>query len=157
MLDTAGPAPLSVVVVVTRRCPLSLLFNTHARELFDVPAAVSTPFSVAARMVRCFGVWHGCVRVPGLPIAYPVATIVVRRQFKQHIVARIRIWRNLTGDGIGYDFEYTMFLASLRLTRATSTLSSRTSSTVSVHIIQCRRLRRSGFAVIVLFSGVDST
>ena len=48
LLDTAGLAPLSFVAVLTQRCPLSLLFNTHARERYDAPAAVSTPFSVAA-------------------------------------------------------------------------------------------------------------
>ena len=64
-------------------------------------------------MIRCFGVWHGCVRVLGVPIACTVAMIVVRRRFPQHIVARIRVWREMTGDGIGYDFEYTMRAAAL--------------------------------------------
>ena len=64
-------------------------------------------------MVRCFGVWHGCVRVLAVPIACPVAMIVVRRRFQQHIVARIRVWWDMTGDGIGYDFEYTMRAAAL--------------------------------------------
>ena len=59
------------------------------------------------------GVWHGCVRVVGVPIACPVAMIGVRRRFQQHIVARIRVWRDMTGDGIGYDFEYTMRAAAL--------------------------------------------
>ena len=62
-------------------------------------------------MVRCFGVWHGRVRVLGVPIACSVAMIGVRRQFQQHIVARIRVRRDMTGDGIGYDFEYTMRVA----------------------------------------------
>ena len=39
--------------------------------------------------------------------------IVARRQFQQHIVARIRVWRDMTGDGIGYDFEYTMRAADV--------------------------------------------
>ena len=48
-------------------------------------------------------------------------------------------------------------LASLRLTRTTGTLGSRTLSAVSVHtIIPYRRLRRPGFAVIIPFSGVYS-
>ena len=64
-------------------------------------------------MVLCFGVWHGCVLVLGVPIACPVAMIVARRQFQQHIVARIRVWRDMTGDGIGYDCEYTMRAAAL--------------------------------------------
>ena len=63
-------------------------------------------------MARCFRVWHGCVRVLGVPIACPVAMIVVRRRFQQHIVPRIRVWRDMTGDGIGY-FEYTMRAAAL--------------------------------------------
>ena len=62
-------------------------------------------------MARCFGVWHGCVRVLGVPIACPVAMIMVRRRFQQHIVARV--WRDMTGDGIAYDFEYTMRAAAL--------------------------------------------
>ena len=98
---------------LTRRCPLSLLLNTHARELLDAPLAVSTSFSVAASMVRCVGVWHGCVRVLGVPIACPVAMIVVRRRFQEHIVARTRVWRDMTGDRIGYNFEYTMRTAAL--------------------------------------------
>ena len=61
--------------------------------------------------VRCFGVWYGCVRVLGVPI--PVAMIVVRRQFQQHTVARIWVCRDMTGDGIGYDFEYTMRAAAV--------------------------------------------
>ena len=64
-------------------------------------------------MVRCFGVWHGCVRVLGAPIACPVAMIVVRRQFQQNIVALIGVWRDMTGDGVGYDFEYTMQAATV--------------------------------------------
>ena len=64
-------------------------------------------------MVRYFGVWHGRVRLLGVHIAYPVAMIVVRRRFQQHIVARIRVWRDMTGDGIGYDFEYTMRAADV--------------------------------------------
>ena len=39
--------------------------------------------------------------------------IVVRRQFQQHIVARTRVWRNLTGDYIWYDFEYTVWVAAV--------------------------------------------
>ena len=39
--------------------------------------------------------------------------IVVRRQFQQHIVASIRVWRDMTGDCIAYDFEYTMRAAAL--------------------------------------------
>ena len=39
--------------------------------------------------------------------------VVVRRRFQQHVVARIRVWRDMTGDGIGYDFEYTMRAATL--------------------------------------------
>ena len=31
----------------------------------------------------------------------------------KHIVARIRVLRDMTGDGIGYDFEYTMRAATL--------------------------------------------
>ena len=62
-------------------------------------------------MIRCFGVWHGCVRVLGVLI--PCLMIVVRRQFQQHIVARVRVWRDMTGDGIGYDFEYTMRAAAV--------------------------------------------
>ena len=65
-------------------------------------------------MIRRFGVWHGCVRVLGVPIACPVAMTLVRRQFQQHIVARIRGWPDMTGDGIGYDFEYTMRAAAGR-------------------------------------------
>ena len=64
-------------------------------------------------MIRCFGVWHGCVCVLSVPIACPVAMIVVWRQFQQHIVARIRVWRDMTGVGIGYDFEYTMRAAAV--------------------------------------------
>ena len=64
-------------------------------------------------MVRCFGVWHGCVRVLDVSIACPVAMNVVRRRFQHHIVARIRVWRDITDDGIGYDFEYTMRAAAL--------------------------------------------
>ena len=30
------------------------------------------------------------------------------RRFQQHIVARIGVWRDMSGDGIGYDFEYTV-------------------------------------------------
>ena len=63
-------------------------------------------------MARCFRVWHGCVRVLGVPIACPVAIIVVRRRFQQHIVARNGVWRDMSGDGIGYDFEYTMRAAA---------------------------------------------
>ena len=55
----------------------------------------------------------GCVCVLGVPIASPVAMIVVRRRFQQHIVAKIRVWRNMRGDGVGYDFEYTMRVATL--------------------------------------------
>ena len=45
LLDTAGLAPLSFVAVDDATvCLLSLLFNTHARERFDEPAAVSTLF-----------------------------------------------------------------------------------------------------------------
>ena len=40
--------------------------------------------------------------------------IVIRRQFQQHIIARIGVWRDMTGDGIGYDFEYTMRAAAGR-------------------------------------------
>ena len=114
-------------------------------------------------MVRCFGVWHGCVRVLGVPIACPVTMIVVRRQLQQYIVARIRVWRYMTGDGIGYDFEHTIcgrppcILASLWSTRATGTLGRRTLSAVSVHMIHYRRLRQHGFAVLNPFSGVYST
>ena len=64
-------------------------------------------------MVRCFGVWHGYVRVLGVRIACLVAMIVVRRQSQQHIVARIRVWQDVTGDGIGYDFEYIMRAAAV--------------------------------------------
>ena len=39
--------------------------------------------------------------------------IVVRRRFQQHMVARIRGRRDMTGDGVGYDFEYTMRAAAL--------------------------------------------
>ena len=70
-------------------------------------------------MVRCFGVWHGCVRVLGVPIACPAAMVVVRRRFQQHVVARIRVWRDMTGDGIGYDFEYTMWAATLHFAFST--------------------------------------
>ena len=41
--------------------------------------------------------------------------IVVRRQFQQHIVTRIRVWRDMTCDGIGYDFEYTRRAAAMHL------------------------------------------
>ena len=64
-------------------------------------------------MVQCFGVWRGCIRVLGLPIACSVAMIVVRPQFQQNIVARIRVWRTLTGGGIWYDFEHTMRAAAV--------------------------------------------
>ena len=64
-------------------------------------------------MVRRFGVWNGGVRVLGLPIGSPAAIIVVRRRFQQHIVARIRVWREVTGDGIGYDVEYIMRVVAL--------------------------------------------
>ena len=64
-------------------------------------------------MVRCFGVWLGCVRVLGMPIACPVAMIVVRRQFQQHNIARIRVWRDMTGNGIEYDFEYIVRAAAV--------------------------------------------
>ena len=40
--------------------------------------------------------------------------VVVRRQFQQHIVARIRIWWDMTGDGIGYEFEYTRRAAGMQ-------------------------------------------
>ena len=39
--------------------------------------------------------------------------IIVSRKLQQHIVARISVWRNLTGDGIWYDFEYTMRAAAV--------------------------------------------
>ena len=64
-------------------------------------------------MVRYFGVWHGYVGVLGIPIACPVAMIVVRRRFQQHIVARIRVWRDMASDGVGYDCEYTMRAAAV--------------------------------------------
>ena len=41
--------------------------------------------------------------------------IVVRRQFQQNIVALIGVWRDMTGDGVGYDFEYTMQAATVNL------------------------------------------
>ena len=43
----------------------------------------------------------------------PRRMIIVGRPLQQHIVARIRVWRNLTGDGIWYNFEYTMRAAAL--------------------------------------------
>ena len=100
-------------------------------------------------MARCFGVWHGCVRVLGVPIACPVAIIVIRRRFQQHVVARIGVWRDMSGDGIGYDFEY-MRAAALHFPTVNTgywdTLGSRTFSTVSVQIIlHYRRLRRPVF------------
>ena len=64
-------------------------------------------------MVRCFGVSHSCVRVLGVPIACPIAMTVVRRRFHQHIVARTIIWRDMTGDGIAYDFEYALRTAAV--------------------------------------------
>ena len=113
MIDTAGLTPLSFVTVVDTTVSALSVFSTHARMLFDASAAVSTPFYVAALMVRCFGVWYGCGRVLGLPIGCPVAMIVVRRQIQQHIVIRIRVWRDIPGDDIGYDFEYTMRAAAV--------------------------------------------
>ena len=65
------------------------------------------------------GIWHGCARVLGVPIACPVAIIVVWRQLQQHIVARIRGWRNMTGKGIEYDFEYTMRAAAMHFCLST--------------------------------------
>ena len=80
--------------------------------------------------------------------------IVVRRQFQQHIVARVRVWRDMTGGGIGYDVEYTMRAAAAHFVFSTVNTRSRTLSAVSVHIIHHRRLKRPGFAVIIPFSGV---
>ena len=88
--------------------------------------------------------------------------IVVRRQFQQHLVAKIRVWRDMTGNGIGYDFEYTMRAAAVHFGFSTDNTGYwntgyRTLSTVSVHIIiHYRRLRRPGFAVLVPFPGVYS-
>ena len=43
------------------------------------------------------GAWHGHTRVHRLPIACPAPTLVVRRQFQQHIVDMTRVWRNSVG------------------------------------------------------------
>ena len=49
----------------------------------------------------------------GLPIAYPSATRVVRRQFQQHIVDRTRVWRNSAREYDWYDLEYTVRTAAV--------------------------------------------
>ena len=87
----------------------------------------------------------------------PVAMIVVRGRFQQHIVARIKVWQGMTCDGIGYDFEYNMrvaplHLASSRLTQTTGILGGRTSSTVSGYIIlYYRHWRRPDVSIIIPF------
>ena len=48
-----------------------------------------------------------------LSLAPSVGMIVVGRQLQQHIAARIRVWPNLAGEGIWYDFEYTMRAAAV--------------------------------------------
>ena len=47
LLDTTGLAPLCFVAVVDTTVPALSAIKHHAKELFDAPAAVSTPFSVA--------------------------------------------------------------------------------------------------------------
>jgi hypothetical protein len=59
-----------------------------------------------------FGVWHGHTRVHGLPIACPVATLVVRRRFQQHIIDMTRVWRTSAGKYDWHDFEYTVRAAA---------------------------------------------
>ena len=58
------------------------------------------------------GAWHGPTRVHGSLITYPVATLVIRRQFQQHMVNMTRVWRNSAGTYDWHDFEYRVRVAA---------------------------------------------
>ena len=98
---------------LTRRCPLSLLLNTREGDFRCSRSGIYPIFCGCLNDTTFRGLARLCPhsrRTYRLPL---FAMIVVRRQFQQHIVASIRVWRDMTGDGIAYDFEYTMRAAAL--------------------------------------------
>ena len=97
---------------LTRRCPLSLLFNTRKGACRCPRSGIYPIFCGCLNGTAFQGLARLCPR-SRLTDRLSRVMIIVSRKLQQHIVARISVWRNLTGDGIWYDFEYTMRAAAV--------------------------------------------
>ena len=82
--------------------------------------------------------------------------IVVRRQSQQDIVAKTRGWRDMTDDGIGYDFEHTRRAVAVQFGFSTANTGY---WNTGEHVVVGRfstnnllqALRRLGLAVLIPF------